>query len=91
MHWLGANRSTAKGIAKRYLQEDLRTIPHGRRNNTKKDDETRQCIQDIIKENPVFTLETVNETLRERLPEEVQIHFLTAEKMLDGMLYTRKI
>ena len=54
---LGVNRSTARGIAARYIKEGRITErPRGGRNNMLVDDEMRQCLEDIISENCVLTL-----------------------------------
>ena len=49
------------------------------------------CIEAIINENPLSTLESMNEQLQERLPYKPLIHSQTVGKGLDGMLYTRKL
>ena len=50
---LGVNRSTARGIAARYIRAGrrIRERPRGGRNNVLVDDEMRQCLEDIINEN----------------------------------------
>ena len=45
----------------------------------------------ILDENPVLTLDAINTTLQERLPQKPQIHSRTIGKILDGMLYTVKL
>ena len=89
---LGIHPSTARGIIRRYLEHDrIEELPRGGRNNTKVDREMRLCIEEIINENAMSTLEAINEQLRERLPQKPHIHSRTVGKMLDGMLYTRKL
>ena len=51
----------------------------------------RQCIEEIINENPVLTLQGVNDELQERLPGKPRVNSRTVGKILDGMLYTRKL
>ena len=50
-----------------------------------------QCIEDIVNENPVLTLDGINRSLQERLPEKPRVHSRTVGKVLDGMLYTFKL
>lgn len=89
---LGIHPSTARGIVRRYLEHDrIEELPRGGRNNTKVDREMTLCIEAIINENPMSTLESINEQLRERLPDKPHIHSRTVAKVLDGMLYTRKL
>ena len=58
---LGVNRSSAWGIVKRYLVEGrVEELPRGGRNNLKVDDEMKQCVEAIVNENPVLTLEAIN-------------------------------
>ena len=58
---LGVNRSTARGIAARFIREGrIRERPRGGRNNVLVDDEMRQCLEDIINENCVLTLSQIN-------------------------------
>ena len=45
----------------------------------------RQCLEEILSENPTLTLEAIHAELRERLP---AVHARTIAKHLDGMLYT---
>ncbi len=52
---LGILPSTARGIIKRCLDENrIEKLPRGERNNLKVDDDMRQCIEDIINENPML-------------------------------------
>ena len=51
----------------------------------------RRCIAAILDDNPVLTLDAINTTLRERLPQKSHVHSRTIAKILDGMLYTVKL
>ena len=65
---LGVNRSTARGIITRYIRENrVHERQRGGRHNIKVNEEMRQCLEDILSENPMLTLEAVNAQLRERL------------------------
>ena len=67
---LGVNRSTARGIVARFIRENrVDERPRGGRNNVKVNDEMRQCLDDILEENPMLTLEAINRKLREELPD----------------------
>ena len=44
------------------------------RNHVKMDEETRRCIAAILDENPVLTLDAINTTLREKLPQKPHVH-----------------
>ena len=89
---LGIHPSTARGIIKRYLDEHrIEELPRGGRNNVKVDNDMRQCIEEIINENPMLTLQGINDELQERLPEKPRVNSRTVGKILDGMLYTRKL
>ena len=58
---LEVNCSRARGIVARYIREGrIRERPRGGRNNLLVDDEMRQCLEDIINENCVFTLSQIN-------------------------------
>ena len=66
---IGVNRSTARTIVARYLRggriaERLR----GGANHVRVDDEMRNGLKDIIKENCLLTLAQINQELRRRLP-----------------------
>ena len=50
-----------------------------------------QCIEDIVNENPALTLDGINRSLQEILPEKPRIHSRTVGKALDGMLYSFKL
>ncbi len=57
----------------------------------KVDEAMRQCLEEILNENPMLTLEAINEKLRERLRHYPVIHVRTVAKHLEGMLYTLKL
>ena len=63
----------------------------GRTNNVKVNAEMRQCLEAILEENPMLTLEAINRKLREELPGRPHAHVRTVAKHLDGMLYTLKL
>ena len=66
---LGVNRSTARGIVARFIRENrVDERPRGGRNNVKVNEEMRQCLEAILKENPMLTLEAINRKLREGTP-----------------------
>ena len=89
---LGVNRSTARGIVARFLRENIvDERPRGGRNNVKVKEEMRQCLEEILEENPMLTLEAINRKLREELPDRPHVHVRTVAKHLDGMLYTLKL
>ena len=89
---LGVNRSTARGIVARYITEGrIRERPRGGRNNVCVDDEMRDCLEQIINENCLFTLAQINSELRRRLPAKPEIHDRTVSRTLDGMLFRVKL
>lgn len=88
---LGVNRSTARGIIARYIKNRIDERPRGGRNNVKFDDEMEQCLEAIVNENCMLTLEAIAAQLREHLPEKPTVHVRTVAKHLDGMLYTLKL
>ena len=89
---IGVNRSTARGIVRRHLQEgQIAERPRGGPNHRKVDDEMKQCIEEILNENPVLTLDGINRLLQERLPDKPRIHSRTVGKVSNGMLYTFKL
>ena len=55
------------------------------------DDEMRQCLEDIINENCVFTLRQINGELSRRLPAKSLIHERTVARNLEGMLFRVKL
>ena len=89
---LGVNRSTARGIVARFIRENrVDERPRGVRNNVKVNEEMRQCLEAILEENPMLTLEAINRKLREEPPDRPHVHVRTVAKHLDGMLYTLKL
>ena len=89
---LGVNRSTARGIVARFIRENrVDERSRGGRNNVKVNEEMRQCLEAILEENPMLTLEAINRKLREELPDRPHVHVRTVAKHLDGMLYTLKL
>ena len=60
--------------------------PRGGRNNVRVDDEMKDCLHEIIKENCLPTLWQINDELRRRLPDKPEIHNRTVALALDGML-----
>ena len=62
---LGVNRSTARSIVATYLREGrVNERPRGGRNNVRVDNEMRDCINKILNENCLPTLQQINEELR---------------------------
>ena len=89
---LEVNRSTARGIAARYIREGrIRERPRGGRNNALVDDEMRQCLEDIINENCVLTVSQINGEVRRRLPAKPLIHDRTVARNLEAMLFRVKL
>ena len=77
---------------RRHLQDgQIGERPRGGPNHRKVDDEMKQCIEEILNENPVLTLDGINRLLKERLPDKPRIHSRSVGKVLDGMLYTFKL
>ena len=65
---LRINRSTARGIIARYLQDNqVDGRPRGGRNNVKV--EMRDCLEDILNDNRMLTLKGINAELQQRLSE----------------------
>ena len=61
---LGVNRSTARSIVAIYLREGrVNERPRGGRNNVRVDNEMRDCINEILNENCLLTLQQINEEL----------------------------
>ena len=87
---LGVNRSTARAIVARYIRKG-RERPREGRNNVRVDEEMRDCLEEIINENCLFTLAQINSELRRRLPLKPQIHDRTVARTLDGMLFRVKV
>ena len=89
---LGVNRSTARGIVTRFIRENrVDERPRGGRNNVKVNAEMRQCLEAILEENLMLTLEAINRKLREELPDRPHVLVRTVAKHLDGVLYTLKL
>ena len=69
---LGVHRSTARGIVATYVRESrVEERPRGGRNNTKVDDEMRACLNEIVNENCLMTL---NQGLRRRQAAKPHVH-----------------
>ena len=89
---LGANRSTARSIVATYLREGrVNERPRGGRNNVRVDNEMRDCINEILNENCLLTLQQINEELRRRLPAKPLVCDRTIGKTMDGMLISVKM
>ena len=59
---LGVNRSTARSIVTTYLREGIvNERPRVGRNNVRVDDEMRDCINEILNENCLLTMQQINE------------------------------
>ena len=58
---IGVNRSTAKSIIARYLQEGrIVESPRGGANRVRADDEIRNCLNEILNENCLLILAQIN-------------------------------
>ena len=89
---LGVNRSTARGIVATYVREGCsRERPHGGRSNVKVDDEMKKCLNEIVDENCLLTLNEINQKLQRRLPVKLFVHNKTVGKALHGMLIHIKV
>ena len=92
-HWI--DRPTAK--TDQNMQSEDRSVYGGftvsNLDNEKSIQATKLalCETGFRNENSVLTLEAINETIRVRLPEKPPINSRTVGKMLDRMLYTRKL
>ena len=73
------------------LHREGRERPREGRNNVRVDEEMRDCLEEIINENCLFTLAQINNELRRRLPLKPQIHDRTVARTLDGMLFRVKV
>ena len=89
---LGVRRSTARRIVATYIRESkVEERPRGFRNNTKVDDEMRACLNEIVNDNCLMTLNQINQELRRRQTAKPQEHDRTIARALDGMLIRCKI
>ena len=89
---LGVNRSTARSIVATCLREGrVNERPRGGRNNVRVDNEMRDCINEILNENCLLTLQQINEELRRRLPAKPLVCDRTIGKTMDGMLISVKM
>ena len=89
---LGVNRSIARGIVARYIRTvRIAEGPHGGRNHVRVDDEKRDCLNDIVNENFLLTLDQINREFRLRLPAKPRIHNRTVARTLEGMLFRVKL
>ena len=89
---LGINRSTARSIISIYVRSGRRErLPKGGANNTKVDDEMRQCLRDLIDNNPLLTLVQMKERMEAALPNKPRVSKTTIARCLDGMLVTMKL
>ena len=48
----------------------------------KVDEAMRQCLEEVLNENPMLTLKVINEKLRERFPHHPVVHVRTVAKHL---------
>ena len=88
----GVNQSMARSIVARYLREGrIAERPRGGANHVRVDGEMRNCLNDNINENCLFTLAQTNQELRRRLPRKPAIHDHTVARTLEGMLYRVKL
>ena len=88
----GVNRSTARSIVATFLREGrVDERPRGGRNNVRVDNRMKDCINEILDENCLLTLQQINEELRRRLPAKPFVCNRTIGKTLDGMLISVKM
>ena len=52
--------------------------------------EIKDCLMDIIKKNPAFTLKHINEDLRRKLPRKTHVSTSTIARLLKGQLISLK-
>ena len=84
---LGVKRSTARGIATRYIREGrIRERLRGGRNNVLVHDKMRQRLEDIINENCVATVNQINGELWQRRPAKPLVHDRSVAQSLEGHL-----
>ncbi|XP_067039961.1 uncharacterized protein [Acropora muricata] len=89
---IGVNRSTARDIVSRYIREGrIAEGPRGGANHVRVDDAMRDCLDDIINENCLLTINEINRELRLRLSHKPVIHDRTVARTLEGMLYRVKL
>ena len=89
---IGVNRSTAKGIAARYLREGrIAERPRGGKNNVRVDEEIKECLSDIVNENCILTLSKINQELHQCLPNKPEIRNCMVSRTLQGMRYQLKL
>ena len=80
---IGVNRSTARGIAARYVREGrIAERPRGGQNNLRVDEERKECLSDIVNENCILTLSQINHELSQSLPNKPEIHNRTLSRTL---------
>ena len=59
--------------------------------HVKADNEMRDCLNKILKENCLLTLTQLNQELRQRLPRKPRICNHTVARILEGMLFRIKL
>ena len=57
----------------------------------KLNDDTKQCLNDIVDDNCMLLLTGINRELRRRPPRKSQMHDRTVGRILDGMLVSLKL
>ena len=85
---LGIKRQTARSIISVYLRDrEHRHEPLPRRgpHHSKVDEGMRGALQEILDENPLLTLDQINESLRRQLPNKPHISRGTLARTLDGV------
>lgn len=90
---LNVKARTAASILRQYELDGRReALPRGGRRvaSCKVDDDIRLVLQQIIDENPLATLQMMQEQLGERLPHKPRIGLTTISDTLQGMLITVK-
>ena len=90
-HQLGIKNRTAYDIVSKFMRTGRReNLPRGGAHNIKIDDEMRDVVQQIIEENPLLTLDDINNALRQRLPNKPHIKRSALGNTIDGMFYSVK-
>ena len=89
---LGVARTTAWAIIRRYQLHNEVIRPRGGRRNEaiKMDDDMRECLVNIVRDYPAFTLTQINAELRARLPAKPHVSVSSVVRALDGQLISSK-
>ena len=85
---LGVSKRTAYNIVRR---PEHVPIPRGGARNVKMDNESREFLAEILGENPLITLNLMQQHLREQFPQKPNVCLTTIKNACDGMFYTLKL